>query len=387
MATNDPSSDHKEDNFVLELKRIRQQIQQKFSDVTDLVKARECELLKELDTIIACHQSYRNEIEKISEKKRDFEAMKKVLELDLSTSVVKTFQTKYFKEITEELQSIKIPAEPQMIQFVCDNNNIFSELNKLGSLVEKVKCVDYKSKVHPIVSVGEKGEGKDQLCEPYGTAVDNKNGNIFVADRFNNCVKVFDSSGKVLFKFGDSDGMSCPRCLVITENRILISNGDYSIHVYQLNGDFVLKIGRFGKGEGEINYPRGITYDESSGDVYICDSKNNRVQILSKEFTFKSQFGADRLKRPRDVKLSKEHIFILDESNPCLHLYSYDLILVKSVISRGRDMQAEVPLSFFIDNSKNILVTDLASDCVHIFNPQQVLIHKIHTTLLLIPWE
>ena len=108
---------------------------------------------------------------------------------------------------------------------------MFAELNKLGELVEKVRSgVDYKSKVHPVVSVCEKGNGMEQLDWPWGVTVDNKTGNIYVADQYNHCVKVFDNSGKILFKFGDSDGkgkMVYPKCLVISGDRILISNGEY----------------------------------------------------------------------------------------------------------------------------------------------------------------
>ena len=46
----------------------------------------------------------------------------------------------------------------------------------------------------------------EQLCDPWVLTVDNKTSNIYVADCSNRCVKVFDSSGKFLFKFGDSHG-------------------------------------------------------------------------------------------------------------------------------------------------------------------------------------
>ena len=148
--------------------------------------------------------------------------------------------------INNELTSIVSPTEPKMVHFVCDNNKMFAELNKLGELVEKVMVeVDYKSKA---VSVCEKGKRIEQLNSPYGVTFDPKTGNIYVTDCGNNCVKVFDDSGRILFKFGDSDGdgkMIQPKGLVINGDRILISNGKYlskqnhSILVYQLNGSFV----------------------------------------------------------------------------------------------------------------------------------------------------
>ena len=267
---------------------------------------------------------------------------------------------------------------------------MLAELNKLGEVVEKVRSgVDYKSKVHPVVSVCENGNGMEQLYLPYGVTVDNKTGNIYVADQCNHCVKVFDNSGKILFKFGKSYGegkMEYPRCLVISGDRILISNSDLfrinndNILIHELNGNFVSKIGKSGKGEIEFDYPCGLACNESNGDIYICDSDNNRIQILSKDFKFKFQFGADKLKHPLDVKLSKEYISILDASNSCLHLYSYNLVLQKSVISRGEGMQFVNPYCFFIDNSDNFIVSDRSSNSILIFNPEFELIHNINTS-------
>ena len=387
MATAHPTPpDHGEDNFVLELKRVREQIKHKFVELIDCVKARECELLKELDTILASYHSYRDEFQKQKEKKRDFE-LTRDFHLNLRTAN-KTFHENFLTEINKELATITFPVEPKMVDFVCDNNIMFSELNKLGKLVEKVKIsVDYKSKVHPVVSVCERGNGMEQLNYPWGIYCDNKTGNIYVADGNNKCVKVFDSSGKFSFKFGDNDGegkMNYLRGLVISGDRIFISHVLYSppIHsilVYQLNGKFVSTIGKYGESKLELNFPHGLACNELNGDIYICDSGNNRIQILSKELKFKSQFGADNLKSPRDVNLSREYIFILDESNPCLHLYDYNLVLQKSVLSRGEGMIVANPWCFFIDDSKNILISDSSSNCIKIFNPEFELVHKINT--------
>ena len=78
-----------------------------------------------------------------------------------------------------------------------------------------------------------------------------------------------------------------------------------------------------------------------------------------------------------DVKLSKEYIFVLDVSNPCLHLFNYNHILQKSVISRSEGMQVIDPYYFFIDQTDNILISDNGSDSIHVFNKEFQLIHKI----------
>ena len=296
MATANPTG---EDNYELELNRVRNKIITTFHKLTECLKKREQELLKELDVILACYHSFKLKSEKT------------------------------------ELETIAIPHQPQMMYFVC-NTNILDEVKKLGELIVRERTeVDYKSKIKPVVSVCDPGSGVNNLCGPEAVTVDDTTGNIFVADTYNNCVKVFDDSGKIIYKFGDEEGegkMYRPLGVSIHGNNIVISQSNDFILNYQLDGKFISRIGKSGRGKLEFNLPRGLTFNQNR-DLYICDSNNNRVQILSKEFVFKNEFGQNFLKKPCDVKLTRKYIYILDESNPYLHLFDYNFILQKSVLS------------------------------------------------------
>ena len=132
-----------------------------------------------------------------------------------------------------------------------------------------------------------------------------------------------------------------------------------------------------GKGEREFNLPCGITFDQKNGDIYVCDCGNNRVKVLANDFTFKSKFGNFSLLSPRDVKLSKEYIHVLDVSNPCLHLFDYNHQLQTSVISRVSGMQVMDSFCFYLDNTNKPLVSDVDSNAVVIFNNRFELVHRI----------
>ena len=376
-----PKTETIQDNYELELSRVRENIKTKFVGLIDCLKARESELLRVLDEILASYLSYKSEIEKVNEKRHSLEKMKRLIEEEIATSPVRSFQENILVQIIKELASYKTPIEPKMVSFECDSNKMLAELNKLGKLVERVRTgIDYKSKKQPLLSVCEKGKGMEQLNYSLGVTVDNETGNIYIADQYNSCVKVFDSTGKYLFKFGDNEGegkMYYPRGLAIYEDRILITQGNNYILNYQLNGKFVSTIGRHGRGELEFINLFSLTIDESNGEIYICDYNNNRIQILNSDFSFKSQFGNDTLKHPHDVKLSKEYIYVLDESNPFLHLFNYNHMLQKSVISRGKGMEVIYPIFFFVDQTENILISDCSSNSIHIFNTEFQLIHKI----------
>ena len=382
MATNIPLvSGEREDNYELELSRVRENIKQTFVEFIDCLKARESELLRELDNIQASYLSYRSELEKVNEKRIALEITISMLQNLLTNSPIQSVHEDCIARANTEMKSIETPTEHKMVTFECNSNKMLAELNKLGKLVEKVRSgINYTSKKQPLVSFCVKGKGMEQLNNPKGVTVDNKTGNIYIADCYNNCVEVFDCTDKCLYKFGDNKGegkMYYPRGVAICGDRILITQDGHCILNYQLNGKFCSRIGREGKGELEFNYPLGLTIDESNGDVYICDCCNNRIQILPEVFSFKSQFGKDSLKHPCDVKLSKEYIFVLDESNPCLHLFSSNHILQKSVIFRGTDLQVIDPWYFFIDTSENILISNSNPYSILIYNSGFQLIHKI----------
>ena len=378
MATANPL---REDSYELELIRVREKIKTKFVELIDCLKARESELLRELDNILTSYLSYRSELEKVNEKKSSLERTKSLLQNELQNSPIKSFHENIITQVNTELKSIDTPIEPKMVSFECDSNKMLAELNSLGNLVEKVRSgIDYSSKKQPLVSVCAKGKRTEQLNRPRGITVDNETGNIYIADTVNNCVKVFDSTGKYLFKFGDNEDkgkMYEPLSAAIYGDRILISQENHCILNYQLSGKFISKIGKYGNGELEFKWPANLTIDESNGNIYVSDYQNHRIQILSQDFRFISQFGKDTLKNPRDVKLSKEYIFVLDGSNPCLHLFNYNHILQKSVISRGKGMQVINPWFFFNDRTDNILISDYDSNSIHIFDKEFQLIHKI----------
>ena len=172
--------------------------------------------------------------------------------------------------------------------------------------------------------------------------------------------------------------MDLPRGLVICCDKVLITQSSH-ILVYQLDG-FVTRIGNEGSRDLQFNFPFGLATDESNNDIYICDRNNNRVQIISHNFQYKSQFGKDILYHPLDIKLYRDSIFIIDNSDPCLHIFNRDLVLQKNVVTRGEGQQVIFPRFFFIDRFGSILISDCDSNSIFILSSEFEFIHRIQTS-------
>ena len=378
MATADTEDTDTRDNFILEIHRVKERIRTRFQELRDCLNERETKLMRELDDILSSYHSYQTEVNKVNEKKKDIEVIQLALSGVKITSPIKTTHENFLKQLNEELGLLQIPIQPKLVRFECDSDNFLFEVNKLGELVEILCVIDYTSKTQPLISTCDKGSENTQLDSPLGIALDHKTGNIYVSDQGNNCVKVFDSNARYLFKFGEEgENMLLPQRLFLFENMILVSQFNNCIMSYQLDGKFISKFDDSGSGRLGFEKPRGIAIDTPNGDVYICDFGHNRIQIVSKQYEYKSEFGNRSLSKPSDIILHKDSIFILDRSSPCLHIFNRDLTLQKSIISRGEGQQVVSPVCLFIDRSDNILISDRSSDCIVIFSSTFQLIHRI----------
>ena len=374
-----PDNENREDNFELELSRVRKRIESVFEELVECLESQKKDLFDQLNKILSRYQSYKRETDELTKRKVELNKLTSQIEGQFTTSV-ESLQNTFLKQIDQELKTIVMPVEPKLVSFVCDKEKLLTEVNKLCKLVERVSEIDYKSKTQSIISVCDRGTGNGQLKNPRSVTVDHNTGNIYVADFGNNCVKVFDNTAKYLFKFGDVKGegkMSNPWGLHICGNKVLVTQGNDCIQVYQLDGKFVSRIGSHGNGQLQFILPSGLSTDEYNDDIYICDFCNHRVQIFSENFQYKSEFGKDILHYPRDIKLYKDNIFVLDDSNPCLHIFNKDLVLQKSVVTRGRGQQVIYPWFFFIDKFGSILISDYNSNSVLILNSEFVFIHNI----------
>ena len=72
MATANPVEViEREDNFELELKRVRENVKSTFLELFECLKRRENRLLSELDKILESYHSYRDEIVKVTQQRKD----------------------------------------------------------------------------------------------------------------------------------------------------------------------------------------------------------------------------------------------------------------------------------------------------------------------------
>ena len=108
---------------------------------------------------------------------------------------------------------------------------------------------------------------------------------LIVSDQYQHCIKVYDRSGNLQYKFGkEGEGngeFNYPTCLSVNKSGHLMVCDSYNhrIQVFELNGGFLNKFGTKGGNLGKFHYPQSLAV-LASGKIVVTDRGNDRIQIF-----------------------------------------------------------------------------------------------------------
>ena len=117
---------------------------------------------------------------------------------------------------------------------------------------------------------------RGQFNTPYDLDFDSE-GKAYISDNMNRQIQVMDTSGPFVRQFGQEERqgkLGMPTAVHVMGQFVYVSDeGHHHIAVYQTSGQFITSFGNLGKGEGEFDKTYyGITSDQN-GFVYVADIK------------------------------------------------------------------------------------------------------------------
>ena len=228
------------------------------------------------------------------------------------------------------------------------------------------------------ISVGWNGSGPGQFNMPRSVSVDEETGNIHVTDCTNNRIQIFSETGEYLDQFG-SEELKEPWGILIHNKCAYVTDFFlHSIFQYSLQSlKLIKRVGMKGSDADQFNSPRQPAMSPNKL-IYVPDSWNHRLQILDCSLFFQGMFKHQSMKGPDDVKFSNNKMFVLsNKGNPCVHIFTLMGDKIRSVITRGEEMQVISSCNFFVDACDNILICDYFANSVKVFSSQGELIHTI----------
>ena len=359
---------------VSRISHLRTQVESSFDQLVVQLEMRKNELLKELDVIedeLLREQEETDKLIRILEEGHEYSRVD-----NHQSEFVTSIKNQHITDTENKLKELRYHRSRSVVVFIWDDR-MFQDLNKLSKIILKDK-IPYHEKIHPVIQTSRYGSKIGEI-KPRGIAIDPKSNNIFIADHYNHRVQVFDHNGKYLYKFGEIEPgkVTYPGCIAIYDDKVFVSLYDKHVNIYSLKGDYINQFGNSGAESEITSDPRGIAISEINGYIYICDYKKDNILVYSKDLSFKTSFGKDKLSHPRDIELTRGRIYVLDEGNPCMHIFNRDHSYSHSIVSRGTHGAVEHSCFFTLDIEENILITDFNRNVISVFNNEGALIHQI----------
>jgi DNA-binding beta-propeller fold protein YncE len=227
--------------------------------------------------------------------------------------------------------------------------------------------------------------------QPYAICVDGA-GNVYVSDTSNNRVVKFDPQGGHISAFDTGSLLKTPAGLAVSpDGHIYVADvGHDRIEVLDsTNGHHFSGFGAHGNGLGEFDDPYSVAFNVMSGDIYVCDQLNNRIQRFNSAFCFLGSWGGQatadnqstahgqstadgQFTKPLAVAVDRlGHVYVADTSNNRIQEFTSDgryLTQVGLCGSGQADGRLDYPAGLAVDASCNVYIADLRHNRIALFS-------------------
>ncbi len=125
-----------------------------------------------------------------------------------------------------------------------------------------------------LLAWGKKGKAEGEFDLPHAVRLDSK-GNVYVGDRENDRIQVFDQNGKFLRTFG---GFAPFGLFITPDDTLFVADGRaHRVIKMTVEGKVLDTFGKLGPEPGHFFLPHGITVAKD-GSVYVTEINGKRVQ-------------------------------------------------------------------------------------------------------------
>jgi DNA-binding beta-propeller fold protein YncE len=217
-----------------------------------------------------------------------------------------------------------------------------------------------------------------ELVFPVDVVVDGEDGMIYISDSQAGVVRGFrDPEDSAPLIIGEGN-LKRPTGLAInrkTGELLVVDTSQHAVLRFSLRNH--LLTGRFGlrgQGEGELNFPTGISAGNDGG-CHVVDAMNFRVQTFTGNGGLLSQFGGPgdgpgTFSRPRDVAVDSEgNIYVVDAIFDNVQIFD---AVGRLLLAFGRpghgDGEFWLPAGISIDKDDNIYIADSYNHRIQIFS-------------------
>ena len=224
------------------------------------------------------------------------------------------------------------------------------------------------------------------LNRPWGVAI-TKNEEIVVAEWGADYITILNKEGKKVKSFGTygtEPGQFTEPCgVAISHDGHILVTDNHRLQKLTFEGHCVKSVGSSETGNGplQFNTPIGITVHPTTGQIFIADTGNHRIQVLNNDLTYSHSFGKrgsspKRFNYPFDVTFDNEgYLYVADNRNHCIKKFTSTGQHISTFSSEGSNPgQINIPTSIIINNNL-LYVSELITNRISIFDTNGCFIH------------
>lgn len=169
-----------------------------------------------------------------------------------------------------------------------------------------------------------------------------------------------------------------------TGNVYVADANNHRIQKFSGDGTFLLSWGTQGSGNGQFEFPRGIAID-GSGNVLVTDTDNDRIQRFTPSGVYLSQWGTTgmgdgQFLSPRAIAVDGAgFIFVTEDalaSKRVQKFTSAGVFVTKWGSTGSGDGQFAGPRGITVDDSGNVYVADTLNDRIQKFTNSGAFVSK-----------
>uniref|UniRef100_A0A1X7UI38 B box-type domain-containing protein n=1 Tax=Amphimedon queenslandica TaxID=400682 RepID=A0A1X7UI38_AMPQE len=227
-----------------------------------------------------------------------------------------------------------------------------------------------------------------KLIWPWGVAVTDDN-HLIVTESGGNCITILDRKGKKVKSLEGEGGSGnvkfSPRGVAITPDKFILVSDSNRIQKISMYGYLMASVGEYGSGPLQFKYPRGIAISPITGQVYIADYSNHRIQVLNPDLTFSHSFGSEgsangQFKSPYGIAIDSQGlVYVADSDNCCIQKFSPDGKFVGKFGTYGSGPgQLYMPTGIAIDTAATglVYVGEEGNGRISVFTSDGVFVRK-----------
>lgn len=230
-------------------------------------------------------------------------------------------------------------------------------------------------------SWGSKGTDSGNFNQPMGIAAINHT--LYITDYQNNRIQPFaftDSSSVALRAWGssgvDAGYFNDPVSVALTPSGdiYVVERSNNRIQQFKSDGSFIRQWGQLGTAAGQFNEPFGVAVSANQSSVYVSDANNHRIQQFSAQGIWQRSFGSNgaangQFNSPKGLALAPDgSLYVADKNNHRIQQFTANGVFIRSWGSLGtQNGQFNEPQSVAVTPDGAVFVADKQNDRIQQF--------------------